>query len=104
MCPTSIRNPLHLTLGGSAAGCVRAALELISPGRHQPVLYIQDDLSHGPLHDAAARAEYLRSFYQGYGDWEHDLPDASAAWLELVERLDRDQHDVLVVWAGENVA
>ena len=39
-----------------------------------------------------------------YIDWEYDLADAFAPWDELSQRLDRDRHDAVVVWAGENVS
>lgn len=97
-------NPLHLTLGDSAAGCVRAALS-ISPNISQAVMNISDDLSHGPLDDGLARAEYLRAYYRDFDDrWDYDKQDAFAPWLELIERLDRDLHDAVVIWTGENVS
>lgn len=55
------RNPLHLVLGESAAGCVRAACTRVAPGLPGTVFGIPDDLSHGPLDDGDARAEYLRA-------------------------------------------
>ena len=97
-------NPLHLTLGDSAAGCVRVALS-ISPSISQPVMNISDDLSHGPLDDGLARAEYLRGCYRDYDDrWDYDKQDAFAPWQELSERLDRDRHDAVVIWTAENVS
>lgn len=100
----SFDNPLHLTLGDSATGCVRAALS-ISPSISQSVMNIPDDLSHGPLDDGVARAEYMRACYRDYDEeWEYDTLDAFAPWLELIERLDRDRHDAVVVWTAENVS
>lgn len=97
-------NPLHLALGDSAAGCVRAALA-ISPGISQAVMTIPDDLSHGPLDDGLARAEYMRACYRACDEaWEYDSEDAFAPWQALSERLDRDRHDAVVVWTGENVS
>ena len=97
-------NPLHLTLGDSAAGCVRTALS-IAPGISQAVMTISDDLSHGPFDDGLARAEYLRACYRDFDDrWDYDKQDAFAPWLALIERLDRDRHDAVVIWTGENVS
>jgi hypothetical protein len=101
--PNEFDNPLHLALGYSAAGCVRAALS-ISPSISQAVMNIPDDLSHGPLDDGKARAAYLRACYRAFGGWEYGMADAFAPWLELIERLDRDRHDAVVIWAGENVS
>ena len=104
MASNIFENPLHLTLGDSAAGCVRAALS-ISPGISQAVINISDDLSHGPLDDGLARAEYLRACYRDFDDrWEYDKKDAFAPWQELIARLDRDRHDAVVIWTGENVS
>ena len=100
----SFDNPLHLTLDDSAAGCVRAALSS-SPSISQAVMNIPDDLSHGPLDDGLARAEYLRACYRDFDDrWDYDKQDAFTPWLALVERLDRDRHDAVVIWTGENVS
>ena len=100
----SFDNPLHLALGDSAAGCVRAALA-IAPGISQSVMNIPDDLSHGPLDDGVARAEYLRAIYREFDDrWDYEQTDAFAPWLELIKRLDRDRHDAVVIWTGENVS
>jgi hypothetical protein len=100
----SFDHPLHLALDDSAAGCVRAAGALISPGIPQAVINVRDDLSHGPLGDGVARAEYWRACYRAFGDWEYDLADAFSPWLELEERLDGDRYDTVMVWAGENVS
>ena len=66
---------------------------------------IPDDLSHGPLDDGVARAEYMRACYRDYDEeWEYNTLDAFTPWLELIERLNRDRHDAVVVWTGENVS
>jgi hypothetical protein len=100
----SFDNALHLAAGDSAAGCVRAAGALISPGIQQAVINMQDDLGCGPLDDGVARAEYWRACYRAFGDWEYDMVDTFATWVTLDERLDRDRYDAVVVWAGENVS
>lgn len=100
----SFDNPLHLALGDSAAGCVRAALA-IPPRISQAVMNIPDDLSHGPLNDGVARAEYMHALYRGVDDrWNDEQTDAFAPWLELIERLERGRHDAVVIWTGENVS
>ena len=72
----SFDNPLHLALGDSAAGCVRAAIA-ISPGISQSVMKIPDDVSHGPLDDGVARAEYLRAIYREFDDrWDYEQTDS----------------------------
>ena len=97
-------HPLHLALGDSAAGCVRAAGALISPAIPLVAINVRDDLSHGPLDDGVARAKYWRACYRAFSDWAYDLADAFAPWDELSQRLDRDRYDAVVVWAGENVS
>jgi hypothetical protein len=98
----SYRNPLHLTLGASAAGCVRAACS--DHGVPGTVVGIQDDLSHGPLDDGIARSAYLRACHAGYDECQSDSTDAFTPWRELNEHLDREQPDAIVIWAGDNVA
>ena len=96
MVSNTIDRPLHLALGDSAAGCVRAAGALTSASISQAVINVRDDLSHGPLDDGVARAEYWRACYRAFGDGEYDLADAFASWSELSQRLDRDRHDAVV--------
>ena len=62
-------------------------------------------MSHGPLDDGLARAEYMRACYRACDEeWEYDSEDAFAPWQALIERLDRERYDAVVVWTGENVS
>lgn len=102
MAPESTRNLLHLTLGASAAGGVRAFCT--DYGVAGTVVGIEDDLSHGPLDDGITRISYLRACHAGYDEWRSDLTDAFTPWRELNELLDRERPDAIIIWAGDNVA
>jgi hypothetical protein len=68
------------------------------------VFCIPDDLSHGPLDDGRARAEYLRACYEGYDEWPSDVTDAFAPWREMIERLDDERPQAVYIWSGDNVS
>jgi len=97
-----MRSPLHIALGGSAAGCLRAACRF--HGMPGTVLGIPDDLSHGPLDNGWARIDYMRACFHGYDDWYIDVTDAFAPWRELVEGLDQEAPDAILIWGGGNVS
>jgi hypothetical protein len=93
---------LHLTLGDSAAGCLRAACA--AHGMPGAVSGIQDDLSHGPLDDGHARIDYMRACFRGYDDFYPDADDAFTPWRALVACIDGDGTDSVVIWSGDNVS
>ncbi len=97
-----MRSPLHITLGDSAAGCLRAACR--SHGMPGAALGIPDDLSHGPLDDGRARIDYMRACFRGYDDWYLDVTDAFAPWRALIARIDEEKPEAVVIWSGENVS
>ena len=93
---------LHLVLGGSAGGCVRAAVANYSlTGR---VHVIDDDLSHGPLNDKQARAAYFRALYQNYGQLPEDPAPSLADFDSLSVLLAQDLAPEVCIWAGENAS
>ena len=94
--------PLHVVLGGSAAGSLRAACA--SLGLPGSVIGIPDDLSHGPLGDGALRLDYMRECFRGYDDWHPDRPDAFAPWGDLALIVERDRPDAVAVWSGESAS
>ena len=94
--------PLHVVLGGNAAGSLRAACA--SLGLPGSVFGITDDLSHGPLGDGALRLDYMRECFRGYDDWRPDRPDAFAPWDDLGLLVERDRPDAVAVWAGESAS
>ena len=96
--PTPLVNPLHLALGAAAAGSVRAACD--SCGMPGAVVGFIDDLTHGPLADAEARAVYLRAL--SAGDSEADAPFSQ--WRVVLWHLDREHPDAIIIWGGANVA
>ena len=51
---------MHLVLGGSAGGCVRAAV--VTYGLTGRVHVFDDDLSHGPLNDKQARVSDVSAY------------------------------------------
>ena len=97
-----MRSPLHIALGDSAAGCLRAACR--SHGMPGNVLSIPDDLSHGPLDDGRKRVDYMRACFQGYDDWLFDVTDVFAPWREVIERLDEEKPGAILIWSGGNVS
>lgn len=99
---TNARHPLHLALGLSAAGCVRAACE--THGLAGAVVAIDDDPSHGPLDDGVDRSSYLRECFRSYDEWDLDFADVFEPWRDLVAKVDGGTHDAVVVWSGDNVA
>jgi hypothetical protein len=97
-----MRSPLHIALGDSAAGCLRAACH--AHGMPGSALGIPDDLSHGPLDDGRARIDYMRDCFRGYDDWDLDVADALAPWRALIARIDEARADAVVIWSGDNVS
>ena len=77
--PPAPGNSIHLVLGDSAAGCVRAAGASFSmPGA---VFGFSGELAHGPL----------------------DAEALCSPWRALVARLDLEQPEAVIVWGGNNV-
>lgn len=93
---------MHLALGESAAGCLRAACNTY--GMPGCVFCIPDDLSHGQLYDGRLRIDYLRSCYEGCDDCWIDADDAFVPWDALVSKIREANVDTVVVWAGDNVS
>ena len=93
---------LHLALGESAAGGVRAACR--SSGVPGVVHCVPDDLSHGPLDDGRARIAYLRTCYRRDEDWPATVDDAFEPWRALLDRVRRIPPDTIMIWGGGNVA
>jgi hypothetical protein len=97
-----MRDPLHIALGDSAEGCLRAAC--LAHGMPGTALGIPDDLSHGPLDDGRARIDYMRDRFRGYDDWYRDVTDAFAPWRALIEGIDEGRADAVVIWSGDNAS
>lgn len=83
-------HPIHLVLGDSAAGCVRAACA--SHGVPGAVVGFSQDLTQGPLVAYASGATPI------------DSNEPFAQWRKLIDLLDNEHPDTLVVWTGYNVA
>ncbi len=77
--PPAPGNSIHLVLGDSAVGCVRAACA--SCGMPGAVVGFFDGLAHGPLDDKALGSQ----------------------WRALIARLELEQADAVTVWSGDNV-
>ena len=93
---------LHLILGGSAGGCLRAAVATRGlPGR---VHVFDDDLSHGPLNDKQARAAYFGALFKNYGQLPDDLFPSLADFDRLSAHLTQDHTPEICIWAGENAS
>ncbi|AXI43158.1 DUF3658 domain-containing protein [Sulfitobacter sp. SK011] len=93
---------LHLVLGGSAGGCVRAAV--VTYGLTGRVHVFDDDLSHGPLNDKQARAAYFRTLYQNYGQLPEDPVPSLADFDSLPVHLGQDISPEVCIWVGENAS
>lgn len=91
----------HLASGGSAAGCLRQTIrEFGLPGN---VIADIDDLSHGPLHDAAARTSYLGECSSSYGNWAAPS-EVERFRHDLEDRLTSGDVAEICIWAGDNVS
>lgn len=93
---------IHLVLGGSAGGCVRAAV--VTYGLTGRVHVFDDDLSHGPLSNKQARAAYFRALYQNYGQLPEDPVPSLADFDSLSVQLAQDPTPEICIWAGENAS
>lgn len=96
-----LSSPLHLVVGPSGAGCVRAACDAHGmPGR---VFGFSDELAHGPLDDREARLAYL----QGAAKWSCSEVNASDVcffeWDVFQQRLRAQSPDAVIVWRSANV-
>lgn len=74
-------NTIHLVLGDSAAGCVRAACA--SCGMPGTVIGFFGDLAYGPLDDRGALA---------------------SQWRSVITRLLLEHPESVIVWSAENVS
>jgi hypothetical protein len=97
-----MRSSLHIALGESAEGCLRAACRV--HGLPGTALGIPDDLSHGPLDDGRARIVYMRDRFRGYDGWYLDVTDAFAPWRAMIARIDEARADAVVIWSGDNAS
>ncbi len=93
---------LHVVLGESAAGSLRAACA--SLGLPGSVFGIPDDLSHGPLGDGVERLEFMRDCFRGYDEWTLDRADAFAPWDDLALLVGRDRPGAVAIWAGQSAS
>jgi hypothetical protein len=93
---------LHLVLGGSAGGCLRAAVATC--GLTGRVHVFDDDLSHGPLNDKQARAAYFEALFQNYGQLPDDPVPSLADFDSLSAHLSQDITPEVCIWAGENAS
>ena len=93
---------LHLVLGGSAGGCLRAAVATC--GLTGQVHVFDDDLSHGPLNNGQARAAYFRVLFQSYGQLPENPVTSPAYFDSLSDQLAQDLPPEVCIWAGENAS
>ena len=92
----------HLVLGGSAGGCLRAAVA--NCGLMGRVHVFDDDLSHGPLNDKQARAAYFEALFQNYGQLPDDPVPSLADFDSLSAHLSQDITPEVCIWAGDNAS
>lgn len=95
-------NYLHVALGDSAVGCLRAACQ--SGAMPGTVIGIPDDLSHGPLGDPQVRSIYFQHLFIQSGERPEEASDILSSWRCLTAEAGRIQTREVVVWAGENVS
>lgn len=93
---------LHLALGDSAGGCLRAAISSFGlPGR---LSIFSDDLSHGPLNSTRARTAYFKTLFGNYGQMEEVSIATMDDFEALSDQLEQDDISEICVWAGENAS
>ncbi|MBT3143142.1 hypothetical protein DS909_08620 [Phaeobacter gallaeciensis] len=92
----------HLVLGGSAGGCLRAAVA--NCGLMGRVHVFDDDLSHGPLNDKQARAAYFEALFQNYGQLHEGPVPSLVDFDSLSVQLTQDLTPEVCLWAGENAS
>jgi len=92
----------HLVLGGSAGGCLRAAVATY--GLTGRVHVFDDDLSHGPLISKQARAAYFKVLFQNYGQLPEDPMPSLVDFDILPVHLGQDLSPEVCIWAGENAS
>lgn len=93
---------VHLVLGASAGGNVRAAMAL--DGTNGKVIVLDDDLSHGPLGDLRARGRYLEACLQHYGEQPIQTPRAIENFEACLDELSDSSTLEVCIWAGENAS
>ena len=93
---------LHLVLGGSAGGCLRAAVATY--GLTGGVHVFDDDLSHGPLNDKQARAAYFEALFQNYGQLPENPVPSLVDFDNLSVQLAKGFTPEVCIWAGENAS
>jgi len=97
-----VSKPLHLVLGDSAEGCLRAACQ--SHGLPGTVIGIRDDLSHGPLEDGVERLNYMRAIRGEEECWPAAIVDAFEPWQKLVRSVKGADPESIFIWQGRNVS
>jgi len=97
-----MRSALHIALGETSEGCLRAACR--PHGMPGAAFGIPDDLSHGPLDDGRERIDYMRDRFRGCDDWYLDAADAFAPWRAMSARIDEARADAVVIWSGDNAS
>ena len=93
---------VHLVLGSSAGGNVRAAMAL--DGTNGRVIVLDDDLCHGPLGDLRARGRYLEACLQHYGEPPILTPRAIENFEACLDELSDSSTLEVCIWAGENAS
>lgn len=93
---------IHLVLGGSAGGCLRAAVSTF--GLTGRVHVFSDDLSHGPLDDKQARTEYFKALFQNFGQLPDDPVPSMADFDGFSDRMAQDITPDICIWAGDNAS
>lgn len=83
-------HPIHLVLGDSGAGCVRAAC--VSHGMPGSVVGFSADLTQGLLLAHSVTSNVTES------------NETDRKWSELIVRLGLERPDALVIWTSDNVA
>ena len=91
---------MHLVVGESAAGCLRAACTSFAmPGK---VVGFFQDLTHGPLGDDAQRVAH----FQSLGSWDGSTGESSGLWEQwrfLAMQLDQNAATTVTLWLGNNL-
>lgn len=93
---------LHLVLGDSAGGNLRAAAA--SFGLQGSVRVFSDDLSHGPLSNTKDRAAYFKTLYETYEQKEDIRISPLEDFTNLSDQAEQAGIREICIWAGENAS
>jgi len=98
-----IQGLIHIGYGDSAAGCLRAAIDLGMPGDH--VVVSRDDFTQGPIDDCITdgglvqRSQYWSTLKTLHSAMK-DVKEHYASTLKTLNEI--DSNSMIVLWIGDS--